>query len=278
MHMDDKSPELSIVIVNYNTCDFLRACLQSLIAQPCPAEIIVVDNASKDGSAEMVKEEFPQVKLLAQDKNTWYCGGNNIGIDAATCEYILLLNPDTEIKGDALVKLLDFIKTHPDYAGVTARMRYPDGSPQRTCSDVPTYTYLLLQHSPAAWLLHGWKKRLDEKHWYEGWQRDTDKDVRVVPGSCMLMRRGEIRLDDDMLLYFPEDDIARRDGRPYRFLADAIIEHYESSATTSWLATTVFFRDMMIYTRKHHGITKMALLWLASRPLFWGMWLKRKIF
>ncbi|MGB1287195.1 MAG: glycosyltransferase family 2 protein [Aggregatilineales bacterium] len=268
-------PELSVVIVNYNTRDFLRACLKSLQEQPCPVEVIVVDNNSQDGSAEMVAAEFDEVRLLAQSENTWFCGGNNIGIRAATCNYVLLLNPDTVIMDDALIQMTDFIRQNPDYAGVTAHMIYPDGETQQTCSRIPTYPYLLLRHSPLQWILPGRKKALDAQHWYSEWQRDSDKDVRVVPGSCTLMRRADILLDEALWLYYPEDDLARRTGRPFRFLADAMIEHYENSATTSWRATEIYFRDMMIYTRKHHGRGRMGLLWLASRPILWGMGLKR---
>ncbi len=147
---------LSIIIVSYNTRDDLRACLESLqVVQPAP-EIIVVDNASSDGSADMVRAEFPHVRLLAQARNTWFCGGNNIGIQAATGDYILLLNPDTIVQPGALERLTAFLDSHPDYTGATAQLRYPDGSIQRTCSHIPTYAYLLLEHTPLGWLLPRW--------------------------------------------------------------------------------------------------------------------------
>lgn len=268
------NPILSVVIVNYNTRDLLRACLVSLYASTLKAEIIVVDNASKDDSAAMIKTEFPEVKLLTQVQNTWYCGGNNIGIDAAQGEYVLLLNPDTVVGPDALEKQVDFLRTHPEYAGCTARLVYPDGTVQRTCSRIPTYLSLLLNHTPLGWLFPGWKTRLNAHQWYADWHRDSDKDVEVIPGSCLLMRREDIRLDGDLLLYFPEDDIARRIQRPFRFIAAAQIEHHEKSVTRSWLATRVYFRDMLVYTRKHYGWAAMLLLWLLTRPVLAGMRVK----
>jgi len=271
-------PDVSVVIVNYNTRDLLRNCLQSLAdSTDIELEVIVVDNASSDGSAEMVTDEFPDVILLAQSVNTWYCGGNNIGIDASTANTVLLLNPDTIVAPSALSLLYDFLRSHPDYIGVTAQLRYPTGDIQKTCSQIPTYTSLLLNYTPLGLIFSGKKARLNKMLWYGDWQRDTDKDVQVIPGSCTMMRRADIRYDDDLLLYFPEDTIARQFDRPARFLADAKIEHHEKAATQSWLATNIFFHDMMVYTRKHHGIPAMMLLWMLSRPLYWGMWLKRRV-
>lgn len=269
-------PEISVVIVNYNTRDFLRACLQSLVEQPLAIEIIVVENASQDGSAAMVRESFPDVRLLAQTRNTWYCGGNNIGIDAATADWVLLLNPDTVVAPDALTLLLETARERPDYAGATGRLIYPNGETQRTGSRIPRLAYLLANHTLPGLLLRRWKRRLNDEHWYAGWERDRDHDVSVAPGSCLLMRRSELRLDDDLLLYFPEDDLAQRVQRPFRFVAAARIEHHEKSATQSWLATRVYFRDLIVYVRKHHGLIAATLMWLLSRPLLVAMWLRRR--
>jgi hypothetical protein len=268
---------LSVVIVNYNTCALLRACLASLQHATLFPEIIVVDNASSDGSADMVRAEFPDVTLLAQTQNRWFCGGNNMGIQAAQHEFILLLNPDTVVAPDALEKMTAFLATQPEYAGVTARLVYPDGTVQKTCSRIPTFAYLLLNHTVVGMMFSGWKKRLNAHQWYSDWQRDSDFDVEVVPGSCTLMRRNEIWLNDRLWLYFPEDDIARRVQRPFRFLADAHIEHYEKAATRNWRATEIYFRDLFIYTRQQHGIIAMLVLWLFSRPVYWGMWAKQHL-
>ncbi|MCA9883653.1 MAG: glycosyltransferase family 2 protein [Anaerolineae bacterium] len=270
-------PRLSVVIVNYNTRDLLRACLQSLMQQTLPQsdlEVIVVDNASSDGSAAMVIETFPQVTLLAQTENTWFCGGNNIGIRAATGGTVLLLNPDTVVAEDALAILLDFAESHPDYAGCTAQMRYPDGSIQRTCSRIPTLAYLFVKHTPLTFFA-GWRKQLDGHHWYSEWDRESDHDVEVIPGSCTLMRRKDILLDDELLLYFPEDDLAQRIKRPFHYLTAAQITHHEKAATQNWNATRIYYRDLLVYVRKHHGWLAMALLWAMSRPLYGGMWLKK---
>jgi len=264
--------------VNYNTREDLRACLQALrrgIVQP---EIIVVDNDSTDGSAEMVRTEFGEVKLIEPERNMWYCAGNNLGIAAAQSEYVLLLNPDTIVQRNSLAIMLAFIKANPEYAGVTMQLRYPDGNIQRTCSRRITFEYLLLTHSLLGWLLPGAKQTAEAAHWYASWQRDRDYDVETMPGSCSLMRRGELEYDSDLLLYFPEDDLARRfTERKFRFLAESYITHREKSSTRSWRAIAIYYRDLMVFMRKHYGRAASMVLWLLSRPLYWGMALRWRI-
>ena len=264
---------LSVVIVHYNTPDDLRRCLDSLVVTALDLEIIVVEN---DASAAPLHDSFPDVRWLSQPENRWFCGGNNVGIAAATRPYVLLLNPDTVVNRAALAALLDFITTHEDYAGATVQMRYPDGSIQRTCSRIPTPAYLLAVNTPLGLILPGWRSRLQTRHWYADWDRTTSRDVEVLPGSCLLMRRADLWLDDNLLLYFPEDDIARRfAGARFRFLAEVSIMHREKAATQSWLATRVYFRDLLVYARKHHGAAFGVLLWLLTRPLLAAMAVKR---
>jgi hypothetical protein len=267
-------PDLSVIIVSYNTCDLLRNCLLSLRESVGLAlEIIVVDNASSDGSAAMVRDEFPEARLLAQSLNTWYCGGNNIGARAARADYALLLNPDTEVAPDALALMLRFLRENPGYVGVTGQLRYPDGQIQPTCARVPSFQNLLLNYSLLGYLLPSLKRSLQARAIYADWDRLSDRDVEAIPGACALMRREDIRLDDDLLLYFPEETLARRHQQPMRFLAAAQVKHHEKSSTRSWLATRVFFRDLLVYCQKHHGAGRMLLLWLLSRPVYWLMWL-----
>ena len=270
-------PDLSVVIVSYNTRELLRNCLRSLRnSQGLALEIIVVDNASSDGSAEMVREDFPEVQLHAQTANSWFCGGNNIGSAAATADYVLLLNPDTEVAPDALAQMLRFLRENESYRGVTAQLVYPHGAIQQTCAGIPSFENLLLDYSLLGWLLVRRKKRRHAELVYADWDRRSDRDVAAIPGSCTLLRRAVARLDDDLLLYFPEEALARRLGGPMRFLAAARIVHHEKSSTRNWLATRIFFRDMLVYTRKHHGAWRMLLLWLLSRPVYWAMWLKNR--
>ncbi len=268
------TPRISVIIVNYNGKDDLRRCLAALRESTLPAEVIVVDNASSDGSAAMVSAEFPEVNLLEPGKNLYFCAGNNYGVDAAVGDYALLLNPDTVPPPDTLETLVSFMDSHPDYAGATMQMRYPNGEIQRTCSRIPTYKYLLLTQTVLQFLFRGARKKTEDRHWYvdEGWDRATDFDVEAIPGSCTLMRREDLRLSDHLLLYFNEDDLARRfAGRKFRFLAATPIEHREKSVTRSATATHIYFRDLIAYCKLHHGWLRAGAIWLLSRPLEWAI-------
>jgi GT2 family glycosyltransferase len=269
---------LSVIIVSYNTRDDLRLCLTALRQSTLRAQVIVVDNASSDGSAAMVRADFPEVTLIEPGRNLWFCGGNNRGLEAATGDYALLLNPDTIPPPNALAALVSFLDSNPDYAGATLQLRYPNGVVQRTCSRAPSLRYLLLTQTALRWLLPGPRRRAEAHHWYAGWARDLDFDVEAVPGSCVCMRRADLWLDDSLRLYFNEDDLARRfAGRRFRFLAAPAILHREKSATRTAAASRLYFADLLTYTRKWHGRDAAILMRLLSRPLAWAIALRWKL-
>lgn len=270
------TPVLSIVIVSYNTRELLRACLASLRAHAPDAEVIVVDNASTDGSAQMVAADFPEVVLLAQPENRWYCGGNNLGAAAARGRYVLFLNPDTVVQAGAVQAMSAFLEAQPEYAGVTCQLRYPDGSVQQTCSRRVTFAYLLGAFTPLTFV-PGLAAALRRRFWYADWKRDTDRDVEVIPGACTLLRREDARMDDALRLYFPEDALAARLRRPFRFLSSVVIEHHEKSSTANWRARRIFFRDLLAYTRRCHGAWQAALLAPGAYALLGLLWLRWKV-
>lgn len=143
---------LSVCVVNWNTRDLLRACLQSLYRYPPsePIEVIVVDNASADGSAAMVRAEFPQVVLIANSENLGYARGNNQAMQRAQGEFILLLNPDTEVFEDTLDNALAFMRAHPDAGAIGAKQLFPDGRVQPSVRGFPTPANLLSEVSGLA--------------------------------------------------------------------------------------------------------------------------------
>lgn len=124
-------PDLSVIIVNYNTKDLLGNCLKSIFAASEPKnglEVIVVDNASTDGSSKMVASDFKRVKLIRNTKNYGFAKANNIGAKAAAGKYLLFLNSDTVVKKYALVKPLKYLKNHPRVGAITIRLVTADGS------------------------------------------------------------------------------------------------------------------------------------------------------
>ncbi len=134
--MQKKSAELSIIILSYNTKDVLENCLASIDAVKTPAdawEIIVVDNNSRDGSADMVQKNFPPVMLIRQKKNVGFAAGNNIGIKKSKGEYVLLLNSDTEVAPGAIQETLQYLKHHADVGVITCKLLRPDGTIDPAC-------------------------------------------------------------------------------------------------------------------------------------------------
>jgi GT2 family glycosyltransferase len=266
-------PDLSIVVVNYNYGDYLRACLASIDAQKgsLSVEVIVVDNGSQDGSTATLRSEFPRVKLIKPGVNTWFTGGNNLGVQRATGEYVLLLNADTLIQPGMLPTMVAYARAHPQVGALTCRQQRFDGEPLRICSRVPGYLDLLLGYTFLGVVFAPLRDRRYARLWYSDWARDTTRAVELIPGSCILARRDLLArlgtFDPRLKLYFPEDDLCRRmlqEGREVHFLADALLLHEEHASTrqAQRLASRVYFEDLIAFTRKWHG--KPAALLLAA--------------
>lgn len=127
---------LSIIIVSFNTCELTRACLKSVRATRNPTdswEIIVVDNASGDGSADMVKKEFPDVHLVREKENIGFAKANNVGIRLSTGRYVLLLNSDTEVQPGSIQMMLHFMETHDHIGLATCVILLPNGQMDPAC-------------------------------------------------------------------------------------------------------------------------------------------------
>ena len=208
---------LSIVIVNWNTRDLLRACLRSLEAHALPdgQEVIVVDNASRDESAAMVRDGFPGVVLFANGENTGYAAANNQGIRVATGDNVMLLNPDTEFGPGTLETLLAVLAEHPEAAAVAPRLVEPDGRPQHSVRGFPAPGPLLAEAAglaalfPRSRALGGYRMR----HWDLGDERDVDQPMT----SCLLIRREALEqvglLDEEFPIFFNDVDWCYRAGR-----------------------------------------------------------------
>jgi len=265
-------PDLSIIIVNYNTRDYLRSCLASIEAQQSDlsVEVVVVDNASKDGSAQMIREEYPRVKLVEPGVNTWFTGGNNLGVRQAQGEYALLLNSDTLIQPGMLQTMIAYLRAHANVAAVTCQQRSMDGAAVlRICSKVPEYLDLLLGYTFLGVLFASVRDRRRAEMWYAGWGRETTRAVEVIPGSCIMAARETLArlgpFDERLKLYFPEDDIGKRilaEGHELHFVAEVALLHEEHASTrqAQRLASRVYFDDLIAFTRKWHGAFAALLL------------------
>lgn len=271
--------ELSVVVLSWNTREILRACLQSLErdAQCKPREIIVVDNASEDGSADMVASAFPTVRLLRNDANLLYAEGNNQGARLAVGRYLCLLNSDTEVRPGALDRLVGFLEDHPEYGAVAPKLVNLDGSVQRACSRFPTWIDPLVESTmlgrfpPGSWL--SWWNRMGD------FDHEHSRDVAQPPGACFMMRREEYLgmggLDPTLSLFFNDVDLCRElwaRGRRIRYLVEAEVMHHRGASTQSYdrrNRNRIWLRNRTAYYRKNYG--RAGELWVRAIVRLWGL-------
>ncbi len=248
---------VSIIIVNWNTRDILRECLASIAHETrLPHEIIVVDNASSDGSPEMVADEFPQVRLIANTENLGFATANNQGLEIATGAKLLLLNPDTIILDHAIDVMSAWLDAHPDVGCVGCQVFEDPETIQLTCFADPGPLSLAV--------IEFGLKRLFTWPEYGGWDRTTQRDVDVVSGMFMLVPRPVFEevgsLDDAFFIYSEEADWCRRIrnvGKRCVFAPEARILHLEGgSKSTAQIKSRMYVqkqKSKTIYARKHYG-------------------------
>ncbi len=280
--------DLTVVLVSYNTKDLLQACLESLLREKgtLDLQILVVDNGSKDGSPDMIRTFAPAVTLLDMGRNTWFTGGNNLGAEKATGDYVFILNCDTVILPSTLQTMLNYLKAHPHVGALSCRMEYPDGGVQYTCSRVPKYMDLLYGYTFLGVLLAPLRNRRRRAMWYDGWHRDGNRGVEVIPGSNIMMTRQLWQemggFDDTMRLYFAEDDLCQRilnKGLEIHFTAETYFLHYEhaSVAKVQRLASQVYFDDLLVFSNKWYGKGRTTFLHALIVPTRWAMELAQRL-
>lgn len=255
------NPDLSVCIVNWNTRDLLDACLSSLRdnAGDLALEVIVVDNASADGSADMVRERHPAVTLVANSENRYYAAGNNQALTLARAPHKLLLNPDIVVPAGALATLLEFLADHPRAGAVAPRLREPDGTVQLSCRTFP---------GPAAvWSEALGLSRLWPRHPVFGayrmawWDYNSVRPVDQPMASALLLRGAaldEVGLFDEQFpMFFNDVDLCRRlwdAGWQVWFTAAAELVHVGGASTRQVRREMILesHRSLTAYYRKHY--------------------------
>ncbi len=274
---------LSIVIVNWRTRELLRACLRSLrealgerLASGS-AEVIVVDNASGDGSAEMVTAEFPEVRLLANGENRGYAAGNNQGIAAARGREVLLLNSDTEVPRAALELLEACLAERPKCGAVAPMLIHPDGRPQASLRGFPTPLALfgavtgLARLAPPGSPLAGYQPRA---------LPSAATAVEQPMASCFLIRGAALRavggFDEAFPIFFNDVDLCwrlREAGWEIWFLPEARVVHHGGASTRQARMAMLWesHRGLHRYYRKHYwGRLAAPLYALAVAAIYGG--------
>ena len=272
--------DLSIVIVNWNVRDLLKNCLHSIMSSFQPptsnlqpptsnfqTEVIVVDSASSDDSVAMIEEEFPQVHLIANSENVGFTVGNNQGIAASRGRYILLLNPDTEIVGDALATMVEYMDDHPQAGALGPQLLNPNGSVQSSRRRFPTMATAFLEST----ILHQWfpDNAVLRRYYILDRPDDEVQEVDWVTGACLLTRREAIEevglLDEGFFMYSEELDWCRRikaQGWKVIYLPTARVIHHgaQSSEQVKSFQHIQFQRSKIRYFRKHHGSWQAEVL------------------
>jgi len=267
------TPVLSVVIPSWNTKDYLAACLASLAAADKPAcEVIVVENASTDGSLELLRTRHPEVQLIVNARNEGFARGCNQGLRVARGRYVLLLNTDTEVASDALALLVRYLDQHPDHGAVAPRLVHRDGTTQRTVQEFPTLKTALFFSTP----LERWfpDSRELRRYFLRDWDQTSSRDVDQPPAAVLCLRKAMLDqiglFDEDLWLFYNDVDLAKRmraAGWKTHYLAEACVVHHVGGSTSKFADfVATWQRDRLRYYRKHHG--RLGAWWLKACVTF----------
>lgn len=282
------APDVSVVIVNWNTRELLRGCLASIAAETSAShEVIVVDNNSSDGSAAMVAEDFPDVRLIANKDNRGFAAGNNQGLAIARGRHLLLLNPDTVVLDGAIDTMLRWLAQHPDVGCVGCQVWETPERIQLTCFADPVPLNLFLIESGLMRLA----PRLFGGPDYCGWDRLSQRDVDVVTGMFMLIPRAVLDvvgvLDEGFFIFAEEADLCRRiraAGWRCVFAPEARILHLDGGGKSTVQVKPAMHvqlqKSLIYYNAKHGGVSGRILAraiysvsafarWIVFTPIGW---------
>lgn len=284
----ENKPEVSIVIINFNTRQMLKDCLESIYHQTDPAsvEIIVVDNASKDGSSQMVRDEFDDVKLIANPSNAGFARANNQGFEISTARYVLMLNSDTIIEDRAIEKSLIFADKHTDAAVVGCKMLYGDRTFQNSCFRFPSLLGILLNCL--------YFSQTFKNNYILNWDRygcrdwPTFRQVDCVMGSFVLLRREALDqvglLDTDYFVYGEEADLCyrlKKAGWKVLYYPNAHIIHFQGGSQKdfgdiSWSYQAIRRANLLFLSKWRHPSVSyicnaLMAVFAIPRVLVWGL-------
>jgi hypothetical protein len=250
--------QLSIILVSWNTRQLLADCLNSVYTHPPKDdfELLVVDNASHDGSAAMVRERFPQARLIQSNENVGFAQGNNLAVPLCIGKYVLLLNPDTVVKPDALDSLVRFMEAHPMAGAAGSRLLNPDETLQPSCHPAPTLSRELWR------LFHLDAIRPYGAYHMHQWDMNQPREVDVIQGASFILRKTALDqvgfLDGRYFMYSEEVDLCYRlqkAGWKLYYVPESQVIHY-GGQSTKLVAADMFqqlYMGKLMYFRKHYG-------------------------
>ena len=269
------SPRISIIIINYRSVAFTRACLRSIYTHNSEqsVEVIVIDNATYDGCGEMVRSEYPQATFIQSTENLGFAGANNLGISASHGTHLMFLNPDTEVRAGAIDRLVTALSTQPDAGMTGARLLNSDLSVQTTSiTAFPSIlnqilgTEYLRQKFPAA-ALWGMKALFED--------RTEPTPVDAISGACMMARRDVIEqvkgFTTDYFMYAEDLDLCLKVGNAgwkIYYVPDAVVVHHggrsSESRSESNYADLMMRESMCQFMQAHRGLWYARLFRMAT--------------
>lgn len=283
--MDKGVPDISVVIVNWNAKEFLEGCLRSVFSSNgrLSLEVLVVDNASADGSAAMVRQLFPNVRVISNGVNRGFAKANNQGILSSRGRYILLLNPDTVVFPGALDSLVAYLEANPTAGAVGPRMFGPTGETLESFSHFPGLRLLL---RGIAIVITG------KYHKDEQLKSLEPRQVDWVGGACLMVRREALEqvglLDEEFFMYWEEADLCRRLAqRKWKtyYVPESQVVHYQGRSAAKaedhvlihGVLLQAWGRSADWFLKKHYPgwmrilFRVIVLGFAAVSLLFWGV-------
>jgi GT2 family glycosyltransferase len=277
--MDLSIPDLSIIVVNWNTQELLRECLKSIEAHGCGAETIVVDNGSEDGSMGMVENEFSWVRLLKNVDNIGFARANNQGIETSKGMYVLLLNSDARLTEGALEEMVKCMEGSPQVGICGPMLVYPDGSEQESFGMLPTLWGELGRLFGVKSSQYEGRPVRGEIALLNGVSEKSKLGIQteVVSGASMLVRRKTLEtigpLDERFFMFNEEVDLckrAREGGWKVAYVPGAVVVHVGGGSTGLTAGRVLrLYGGKKKYFEKHKGHLQACALWWAMRISTW---------
>ncbi len=269
-------PSLAVVVVNYNAGPHLYQCLRSLreAAGDAALEMVVVDNASRDGSLDTAEGAFPEVRVIRNDTNRGFAAAANEGIAATSAPYVFLLNPDAEVRAGTLSGLVKVADEHPRAAAFGVLVRDPDGSLYPSARRVPGLG-VGLGHAFLGLVKPD--NRFSRKYTMADWDRSTEREVEWVSGSAMLLRRAALGnvgpFDEGYFMYVEDVDLCTRlRKRGWRVVFTPEVEVMHVGGVSTGRSRRMFFehaRSAARYFERHRSPGALAVLRPFVRAALW---------
>jgi hypothetical protein len=258
---DPELVDLSVIILNWNTRGDLQRCLDSIGEHPPThsVEIIVADNASEDDSVAMVQQRYPDVRIVANERNLGFGAGNNRAIPHTRGRYVLFLNSDTIVTEGAFDKLIDYADSRPEAAIFGPKLLNRDGSLQYSCRSFPNLGTGFFRNTPLGRLFP--RNRFSSDYLLSNWDHDSPRDVDWVSGSALMIRRTVLvelgGFDEGFFMYCEDVDLCYRThelGYRVAYCPHAVIYHIigRSSDLVPTRMTYEFHRSMYRFYCKHY--------------------------